>query len=97
MTFPFARQPGVNRKQIRGLAELEFIAMAENIVITGNTGVGRTGLACGLLLKALENRYRCQFIKAQDLFDETILSNSEQRTILTRTILRTILSARQVI
>ena len=25
-TFPFARQPGVNRKQIPGFAELEFIA-----------------------------------------------------------------------
>ena len=25
-TFPFARQPGVNRKQIRTFAELEFIA-----------------------------------------------------------------------
>src|ERR1051326_7316232 len=31
-TFPFARQPGVSRKQIRGFAELEFITKAENIV-----------------------------------------------------------------
>ena len=30
-TFPYAHQPGVNRKQIRGFAELEFIAKAENI------------------------------------------------------------------
>src|ERR1051325_2486391 len=30
-TFPYARQPGVNRKQIRGFAELEFIAKAENM------------------------------------------------------------------
>ena len=36
-TFPFARQPGVNRKQIRGFAELEFIAKAENIVFVGKT------------------------------------------------------------
>jgi hypothetical protein len=36
-TFPFARQPGVNRKQIRGFAELEFIAKAENIVFVGET------------------------------------------------------------
>jgi hypothetical protein len=28
-TFPFARQPGVNREQIRGFAELEFIAKLE--------------------------------------------------------------------
>ena len=45
-TFPFARQPGVNRKQIRGFAELEFITKAENIVLVGETGRGkdRTGL-----------------------------------------------------
>src|SRR4051812_8976976 len=30
-TFPFARQPGVNRKQIRGFAELEFISKAETL------------------------------------------------------------------
>ena len=36
-TFPFARQPGVNRKQIRTFAELEFIAKAENIVFVGET------------------------------------------------------------
>ena len=34
-TFPFARQPGVNRKQIRGFAESEFIAKSENIVLVG--------------------------------------------------------------
>ena len=85
-TFPFARQPGVNRKQIRGFAELEFIAKAENIVLVGKTGVGKTGLACGLLLKALENGYRCQFIKAQDLFDEMYasLADRSSRQLLKR-------------
>src|SRR6266699_6570541 len=79
-TFPFARQPGVNRKQIRGFAELEFIAKAENIVFIGETARGKTGLACGLLLKALENGYRCQFIKAQDLFDEMYASLADRST-----------------
>ena len=62
-TFPFARQSGVNRKQIRAFAELEFIPKAENIVFIGNTGVGKTGLGCGILLKALENGYRCRFVR----------------------------------
>ena len=79
-TFPFARQPGVNRKQIRAFAELEFIAKAENIVLVGKTGVGKTGLSCGLLLKALENGYRCQFIRAQDLFDEMYASLADRPT-----------------
>src|SRR3974390_2804825 len=79
-TFPYARQPGVNRKQMRGFAELDFIAKAENIVFHGKTGVGKTGLACGLLLKALENGYRCQFIRAQDLFDEMYASLADRST-----------------
>ena len=66
-TFPWARQPGVNRKQIRGFAELDFVAKHENLVFVGKTGVGKSGLACSLLLKALQNGYRCQFIRAQDL------------------------------
>ena len=79
-TFPFARQPGVNRKQIRAFAELEFVAKAENIVLVGKTGVGKTGLSCGLLLKALENGYRCQFVRAQDLFDEMYASLADRST-----------------
>src|SRR5256886_1764934 len=85
-TFPYARQPGVNRKQIRGFAELEFIAKAENVVFIGETARGKTGLASGLLLKALENGYRCQFVKAQDLFDEMYasLADRSSRQLLTR-------------
>jgi len=46
-SFPWARQPGVNRKQMRTFAELDFVAKHENLVFTGPTGVGKTGLACG--------------------------------------------------
>lgn len=85
-SFPFARQPGVSRKQIHTLAELDFIAKAENLVFIGPTGVGKTGLASGLLLKALENGYRCQFIRAQDLFDQMYasLADRSSRQLLNR-------------
>src|SRR5256885_2119254 len=46
-TFPWTRQPGVNRKQMRTFGELDFVARHENLVLTGPTGVGKTGLACG--------------------------------------------------
>src|SRR5271168_1047149 len=36
-TFPWTRQPGVNRKQIRAFAELDFMAKHENLVFVGPT------------------------------------------------------------
>src|SRR5215470_14082214 len=79
-TFPFARQPGVHRKQIRTFAELDFVTKKENIIFIGPTGVGKTGLASGILLKALENGYRCQFVRAQDLFDDMYASLADRST-----------------
>src|SRR5487761_2200911 len=79
-TFPYTQQPGVNRKQIRAFGELDFVAKHENLVFIGPTGVGKTGLACALLLKALQNGLRCQFIRAQDLFDEMYASLADRST-----------------
>ncbi len=79
-SFPFKRQPGVNAKQIRGLAELDFVAKAENLVFIGPTGVGKTGLASGLLLKAMQNGHRGRFVRAQDLFDEMYASLADRST-----------------
>jgi DNA replication protein DnaC len=79
-SFPYSRQPGVNRRQIRGFAELEFVPKAENIVFVGPTGVGKTGLAIGLLLKSIQNGHRALFIKAQDLFDEMYSSLADRST-----------------
>lgn len=85
-SFPFKRQPGISRRQINDFASLDFVARAENIVFVGPTGVGKTGLATGLLLKALQNGYRGLFLKAQDLFDEMYasLADRSSRKLLNR-------------
>jgi DNA replication protein DnaC len=77
-SFLFKRQPGVSQRQLRAFAELDFIARAENIVFIGPTGVGKTGLATGLLLKALQNGYRGLFLRAQDLFDQMYASLADR-------------------
>jgi DNA replication protein DnaC len=79
-TFPFDRQPGVNAAVIRQLAGLDFVANAQNLVFIGATGVGKTGLASGLLRQALVNGYRGRFIRAQDLFDDMYASLADRST-----------------
>jgi DNA replication protein DnaC len=79
-SFPFKKQPGISQKQMRAFAEMEFVAKAENIVFIGPTGVGKTGLASSLLLKALQNGHRGRFIRAQDLFDEMYASLADRST-----------------
>ena len=77
-SFPFKKQPGISHKQMRDFAELEFVAKAENLVFIGPTGVGKTGLASSLLLKAIQSGRRCRFIRAQDLFDEMYASLADR-------------------
>lgn len=77
-TFPFKTQTGVNHRQIKTFAELDFIAKSENLVFIGPTGVGKTGLASSLLMKALQNGFRGRFIRAQDLFDEMYASLADR-------------------
>ncbi len=79
-SFPFKVQTGVNQRQIRSFGELAFIPKAENIIFIGQTGVGKTGLMSGLVLKAVQNGYRALFIKAQDLFDEMYASLADRST-----------------
>jgi len=85
-SFPWDRQPGVQRAVIEQLARLDFLDRAGNIVLVGPTGVGKTGLSIGILLKALEAGHRCLFIKAQDLFDEMYasLADRSSRKLLDR-------------
>lgn len=85
-TFPWDRQPGVQRAVIEELALLGFMDRGSNVVFIGETGTGKTGLAVGILRKALELGRRGLFIKAQDLFDDMYasLADRSSRKLLTR-------------
>lgn len=83
-TFPFDQQPSVSAPAIKLLAGLDFISAGFNLVFIGNAGVGKTGLATGILYKALVNGHRGRFIRAQDLFDEinaSLLERSSRRVL----------------
>ena len=46
-SFPFDRQPGVNKTQIQTLAGLDFLRRTDNVLLIGKPGTGKTGLALG--------------------------------------------------
>lgn len=83
-TFPWDKQPSVNRAQIEQLAELDFVATGTNLVFVGETGVGKTALATGILLRALRQGCRGRFVDAQELFDDmyrSLADHSSRRLI----------------
>jgi DNA replication protein DnaC len=79
-TFPFKLQTGVKQRQMRALAELDFIPKAENIVFIGDTGVGKTGLMISLARKAAQNGHRVLFIDAHTLFEQMFTTRADHST-----------------
>jgi DNA replication protein DnaC len=79
-SFPFERQPGVNKTQINSLAGLDLLRRATNVLLIGPPGTGKTGIALGLLREACLNGYRGRFYNAQALLDELYASLADRST-----------------
>jgi DNA replication protein DnaC len=65
--FDFKFQPSVDQKLIRELATGRFIAGAENVLLFGPPGVGKTHLAIGLGRAAVEAGHSVLFVSATAL------------------------------
>lgn len=74
-TFPFSRQPKLNRKRIMSLYDcFDYMTKKQNIVWLGQTGCGKTGLATSFLLQAIDRGYRGYFITFPELVAELYAS-----------------------
>jgi DNA replication protein DnaC len=70
-TFPFERQPKLNRKKILALYDSpDYLQNHQNIIWLGATGCGKTGLATSFLLQALEQGYSGRYVLFADLVAE---------------------------
>jgi DNA replication protein DnaC len=65
--FDFAFQPAVERSRIDTLATCAYIRASETVLIQGPPGVGKTHLAVGLGVKAVEHGFSAQFYRFDEL------------------------------
>jgi len=77
--FDYSYQPSLDKKQLQQLASCHFIEHGENVVILGPPGVGKTHLAVGLGLKAIEGGYRVLFTTAAALITQLTRALAEGR------------------
>jgi DNA replication protein DnaC len=84
-TFPFGRQPKLNRKRVMSLYDsFDYLAKQQNVVWLGPTGCGKTGLATGFLLQAIDRGYRGFFVAFPELVAAlyaSVADHSEEKVI----------------
>jgi DNA replication protein DnaC len=69
-SFDFDAQPSLDRHVINDLQTLAFIERSEGVALLGPPGVGKTHLAIGLAVRALQAGIRVYFLSAQELLDQ---------------------------
>ena len=84
-TFPFERQPKLDRKRIRSLYDaLDYLTQPRNLIWVGPTGCGKTGLATGFLIQAIERGYTGRYVAFAELIAElfrAVADHSEQEVL----------------
>lgn len=77
--FDFSFQPSIDRKVIRELSGLGFVERAENVVLLGPPGVGKTHLAIALGVKAAEAGHRLLCLTLEQLMTKLKKAQQENR------------------
>jgi len=84
-TFPFTRQPKLNRKRMMSLYDsFDYMTKQQNIVWLGPTGCGKSGLATAFLLQAIDRGHRGYFLTFAELVTElytSLADHSEAKVI----------------
>lgn len=86
-TFPFDKQPNLNRKKVLALYDsFDYLSKRQNVIWIGPTGTGKTGLATAFLIQAINHGYRGRFIGFPELIEllyQSIADHSETKMLKT--------------
>ena len=84
-TYPFSRQPKLDRKKIMSYYDrFDYMTKHRNMVWLGPTGCGKSGLATAFLLQAIDRGYRGYFVTFPELLQElfqSLADRSEARVL----------------
>ncbi|WP_334469160.1 IS21-like element helper ATPase IstB [Arsenophonus sp. PmNCSU2021_1] len=94
-TFDFKFATSVPKQQIQELSALTFIERNENVVLLGPSGVGKTHLAIGLGLKAVQARKKTRFTTAAELMLQ--LSTAKRQNKLKQYLSRSVMAPKLLI
>ncbi|MGL5249594.1 MAG: IS21-like element helper ATPase IstB [Enterovibrio sp.] len=94
-SFDFKFATGAPKQQIQELSALTFIERHENVVLLGPSGVGKTHLAIGLGLKAVQAKKKTRFVTAADLMLQ--LSTAKRQNKLKQYLSRSVMAPRLLI
>lgn len=86
-TFPFGKQPKLDRKRVMSLYDsFDYMTKQRGVIWLGPTGCGKTGLATSFLLQAIDRGYRGYFITFPELIQELFqsLADRSDRKVLKR-------------
>lgn len=75
--FDFTAIPKLNKPLILKLAQGEYLEKAQNIVLLGNSGTGKTHLATALGLEACRQGKKVVFYTAADLVNNLLETQSQ--------------------
>jgi DNA replication protein DnaC len=78
-TFPFSRQPRLDRKKIMSYYDgFDYMTKQRGIIWMGPTGCGKTGLATAFLLQAIDRGHRGYFVTFPELLQELFQSLADR-------------------
>jgi DNA replication protein DnaC len=84
-TFPFTRQPKLDRKRILSLYDaFDFMEKHQNIIWMGPTGCGKTGLATSFLVEAINRGAKGRYVLFPELINElyqSVADHSEAKVL----------------
>lgn len=77
--FEFSALPSLNKPLILKLAQGEYLSLAENIVLLGNSGTGKTHLATALGMEACSQGRKVAFYTAAQLSNQLLEAQAQYR------------------